>query len=708
LRYSPSVTFTRTLKGLEGSGVSVLEWLKERGYDRLFPVQKAALDSGLIDFKNVLVSAPTGSGKTLVAEIAIKNALDSGFKAVYLLPLRSLAFEKYFSLKKVFPDFNVVLSVGDYHAPQVGNADILVATYERMDSLLRHNAAWLKGVGTVVVDEIHYVGDEERGPTLEVVVTQLKRLGKQIVALSATVGNPEVLASWLEAELIYDEWRPVELEEGVMDPKDYVILFEDREERVERVTGEPALDASLVWLREGQVLYFASTRKRAETVAKKMARFVRGGSDSKRWAERARIELEGELGQKLASMIEKGVAFHHAGLTNEARMLVEEAFRSGAIKFVSATPTLAAGVNLPARAVIIEKYTRYGDEGEVPISVSEYKQMAGRAGRAGLDEVGTSVLVARPYTDPVELYEHYVLGRPEDVESALTSARALRRSLLGLIASKVIRDKNGLIDFIEDTLFGVTEGAERALEDAERALEFLERARLVAGSRATPLGELVAKQYVDPLGAKIVLDALKKRKGKTSPWGYLHLISSTPDMPKRGIASKEVKSLLRASDERYDELLLKEPSDYVTEAAWLSALKVASILEDWINEVPEDTIAERYNVYPGDVRVYSDTAAWLVHAYSEIATFEGLNTHAEAMKKLEVRLKYGVAEELVELVQIPFIGRVRARLLWEVGIRSKEDFLKFPDKAAKAVGAGVVRRALEAMGVKRFGLIKWI
>ena len=682
--------------------------MQERGIKRLFPIQRMTLNAGLLDFESMVVSAPTGSGKTLVAEIAIKNALDHGYKAVYLLPLRSLAFEKYASLKKLFPGFKVVLSVGDYYAPNVGDADILVATYERMDSLLRHRSSWLKDVGTVIVDEIHYVGDEERGPTLEVVVTQLKRLGKQIVALSATIGNPEVLSKWLEAKLIYDEWRPVELEEGIMDPKEYRVMFSDREERVEKVTGEPAIDVSLRWLREGQVLYFASTRKRAEMVAKKMARMTRPGKGAKLWSERARIEIEGELGEKLASLIEKGVAFHHAGLTNEARMLVEEAFREGAIRFVAATPTLAAGVNLPARAVVIEKFTRYGEEGEVPISVSEYKQMAGRAGRAGLDEVGTAILVAKPYTDPVELFERYVLGRPEDVESALTSARALRRALLGLIASKVIKSKNDLVEFIGDTLFGVTEGAERALEDAERALELLDKINLVKDMKATALGELVSKQYVDPLGVKIVLKALEKRKGKTSAWGYLHLVSLTPDMPKRVVRSSEVRELFALSEERYDELLVREPTEYVSESVWLSALKVASILEDWIREVPEDVIAEKYKVYPGDVRVYSDTAAWLVHAYSEIARFVGMNPHAEGLAKLELRLKYGVSEELIELVQIPYIGRVRARKLWEAGIRSKRDFVERADLAGKVVGRGVVKRALEAMGVKGYGLSKWL
>ncbi len=684
------------------------EWLKERGIEELFPVQKKAVEAGLFDFRSVLVSAPTGSGKTLVAEMAIKNALDHGYRAVYLTPLRSLAFEKFESLKSKFPLASIELSVGDYHSPNIKDADILVATYERMDSLLRHNSPWLKEVATVVVDEIHYVGDEERGPTLETVVTQLKRMGKQIVALSATIGNPEKLAEWLEAELIYDEWRPVKLEEGVMDPREYKVIFEDRTVSVEEVTGEPALDAALAWLREGQVLYFAPTRKGAEKVAKKMASYVRPGEEAKAWAERMRIEVEGELGERLAKLMEKGVAFHHAGLTNEARMIVEEAFRSGAIRFVAATPTLAAGVNLPARAVVIESYTRYSSEGEVLISVSEYKQMAGRAGRAGLDEIGTSILVAKKYHDPKSVFEFYVKGKPEEVVSALDNARALRRAILGLVSSGIVSGENDLEGFIEETLFGKLWGAKRALEDAKRAVDFLRRLGAVdEGLKATTFGKVIARQYVDPLGVKIVLDALKRRVGKSSALGYLHLVSVTPDMPKRGLRAREFKSLYEVKTLRYTDLVLTEPNDYVSPEAFYSALKVALILEDWINEVPEDTIAKKYDVYPGDVRVYSDTAAWLVHAYAEIAKFKGLERHAQELAKLETRLKYGVSEELLELVQLPYIGRVRARRLWEAGIRSKKDFIEKSDLAAKVVGRGVVKRVLEALGIKSYGLMKW-
>lgn len=654
----------------------------------------------MLSFKNLLVSAPTGSGKTLVAEMAIFNALRHNYNVAYLLPLRSIAFEKYKSLSKVFGKENVTLSVGDYHSPKIEGKRILIATYERMDSILRHEPEWLEDLGVVVVDEIHYVGDQERGPVLETVVTQLKMEGVQLLGLSATVGNLEEIAEWLEAELVYDDWRPVELREGVMNSKSYEILFEDGVERVQRIMNNAALDVAYKYLKEGQVLYFAPTRSRAEKVAEEFSKYFKPDSESKEWADKIRLEVEGEFGERLAKLVERRVAFHHAGLTNEARMIIEDAFRAGVIRLISATPTLAAGVNLPAKTVVIEKYTRYNKEmgASEPITVSEYKQMAGRAGRPGLDDVGISILVAKDNAE--EVFEKYVKGRPEPVSSSLANPKALRKAVLGLIARGTVRSEEELEEFISKTLFGVTKGPEEAMEEAEEVVEFLARMGAITPYMApTRFGSLIAKLYVDPYGAKLVRDALRKRPGKGHALGYLHLISLTPDMPKRSVYPKEFKRLARIAREREYELLVRDFEDL---DLWASALKVALILEDWINEVPDDVISERHKVYPGDVRVFSDTASWLLHAYSEMCKFLGMRRHAEELSKLELRMKYGVREELVNLVKLPYIGRVRARKLWEAGIRGAEDILEKKELVARLIGRKVAEKVIEAIlgGVK--------
>ena len=168
----------------------------------------------------VSISGPTASGKTLVAEMsALNTILNKKQKAIYIVPLRALASEKYYSFKKQYPEIKIRLSTGelDTEDQSLGGADLIIVTSEKFDSLLRHKTPWLKNLGTIIIDEIHLLNDASRGPTLEIVIAIIKKElpRAQIIGLSATIGNPEELAKWLKAELVKDEWRPVKLKKGV-------------------------------------------------------------------------------------------------------------------------------------------------------------------------------------------------------------------------------------------------------------------------------------------------------------------------------------------------------------------------------------------------------------------------------------------------------------------------------------------------------------
>jgi helicase len=185
----------------------------------LTPVQQKCLQAGLLEGKSLLACAPTASGKTLVATMAISNTLGTG-KAIYLVPLKALASEKYKEYQQLLKDtnFKVTIATGEVDSPSLhlANYDLLILTTEKLDSLLRHRLPWLSQIRTVIVDEIHLLNDSSRGPTLEIILTILRSLIKpQIIALSATIGNPKELADWLKAELILDTWRPVELKQGI-------------------------------------------------------------------------------------------------------------------------------------------------------------------------------------------------------------------------------------------------------------------------------------------------------------------------------------------------------------------------------------------------------------------------------------------------------------------------------------------------------------
>lgn len=194
--------------------------LKKRNFTELRPAQHKAISKGLFQDKNLLICTPTASGKTLVAELAFLNAIyhDNG-KAVYVVPLKALASEKYKTFKKDYPDLKIGLSSGDIDSDDsyLRNSDLIITTSEKFDSLIRHRAPWINEVKVLVIDEIHLMNDPGRGPTLEIVITLMRKLIKklQIVGLSATVGNPEEMADWLDAKLILDTWRPVKLKKGV-------------------------------------------------------------------------------------------------------------------------------------------------------------------------------------------------------------------------------------------------------------------------------------------------------------------------------------------------------------------------------------------------------------------------------------------------------------------------------------------------------------
>lgn len=197
------------------------EVIEKENITELRPAQEKAIKKGLLKGKSLLVCTPTASGKTLIAEIAaLNNIINNKGKAIYIVPLKALANEKYKEFKRKYSHLTrIALSIGDIDSsdPYLSDFDFIITTSEKFDSLIRHHAPWLNYVKTVIIDEIHLMTDVERGPTLEILITILRQLLKnlQIIALSATIGNPKELAEWLNAELVIDSWRPVELRQGV-------------------------------------------------------------------------------------------------------------------------------------------------------------------------------------------------------------------------------------------------------------------------------------------------------------------------------------------------------------------------------------------------------------------------------------------------------------------------------------------------------------
>lgn len=320
----------------------------ENRIETFTPPQEEALSKGLFQ-KNMVVSSPTASGKTLIAEMSfLKTTLEESKKAVYIVPLKALASEKYSEFKEKYGEkIRVMVSTGDADSPDewLVKADLIITTSEKMDSLIRHSATWLSKLGLVVVDELHLIGDASRGATLEVVITRLKNIPDlRILCLSATIKNCKELSEWLGAELVESDYRPVVLHEGVLVHNR--ITFRENVRNLKADYGEASYNLVKNAYEQGkQSIVFVSSRRRAESLASKLE--MVNDDSLKKLSEKVLKSLPRPTTQcrKLSECLGKGVAFHHAGLVQKQKTLIEQAFRNGELPVIFATPTLCLDEN---------------------------------------------------------------------------------------------------------------------------------------------------------------------------------------------------------------------------------------------------------------------------------------------------------------------------------------------------------------------------
>lgn len=687
--------------------------LVEKGFVNLHPPQAEAIPLAL-QGKNLVAAIPTASGKSLIGFVPAMNmVLTSGKKVLYIVPLKALASEKKDDLDGfAHLGFKVMMSSGDLDSDdsKLRDADIIIATSEKADSMIRHGSTWIKSVGLVIADEIHMIHDPSRGPTLEVALTKLMRRNRdlQIIALSATISNANDLALWLDAELVTSDWRPIPLREGVYYNDE--ISFDDSSSKDVPPGSDTIWQLIEQTVREGgQCLVFVNMRKSTESLAVKYSPKMKKISGMCLTSDEEEI-LAGDadstaMGKKLASCVGSGMAFHNAGLSYTQRRFVEDNFKNGRIKCIVATPTLAAGINLPARRVIVRDTYRFeSNAGNVPISVMEVKQMCGRAGRPGYDPYGESVLIAKNYEDYEHLMDDYVMHDTERLTSKLGNESILRGHILGLIATGDASSEDDVVAFMHDTFYGSTSqlyGIESVVENvvdflcgegmAERQGDFV---------RILPFGKRISDLYIDPKSAIILRDAVKKISDKTEDLMILHAVTSTPDV--LGLYPRKAdEPRLDATVREYDGEFLVDPyEDEENYEYFMSDLKTALLLEDWISEVSEENMTESLGVGPGDIRARVDMAEWLVYAMNEVA-FIFNPAATKRIKPLLTRIRYGIKEELLPLISFRGVGRVRARVLFGNGIRCTEDVQR-TDVAALAtmhkIGPALAKSMKEQAG----------
>lgn len=666
---------------------SIINSLKQKGINELYEYQKECLK--FID-SSYIISAPTNSGKTLLAILSIAKELEKNNKVIYCVPLVALANEKFEEFKNIFKNYKVAISVGDYDSADefLIYYDIIITTYEKLDSLIRHEANWISQVGLIIIDEIHLLNDFHRGPTLEFLIMKIKKIipNIKIIGLSATIKNVEEIANWLNINFYKTDFRPINLYEGVL-LNNYIYLNNYKKIKLKENGIEGLIKTVLD--KNKQILIFCSTRKEAENLAKKLSeitkKYVR--EDLTHFSKEIlnALEVPTEQCRKLSELLKNGIAFHHAGLVYKQRKIIEDLFRNKKIKVLVSTTTLSMGLNLPSFCVLIANYKRFESGKKEFISNIEYKQMVGRAGRIPYDKFGIGLLFAKTKAEAKMLFNRYIFGDLEEIISKIGNEVILRSQILSLISSNFVKDEKELVEFLKTSFFYYQTKNKKFLETkSKEIIKLLKNWKFIEEKekelRATRIGKRVSELYIDPLSAKILIDGIQKINEETKKILIFQLISSTTEMKFLvNVRDKEYEKLLNFYYSNLGKFLIEIPNEFDLEFEYfLPTFKLSLILDSWINEKNEDEILKEFKITPGELRGILEIADWMLYSLHELALLLGKLEILKKIKKLRIRVKYGIKEELIPLIRIEGIGKIRARKLYNYGIKTIEQLRKIP------------------------------
>jgi helicase len=680
-------------------------WKKSYG-EFLLPIQeKAIVKHNVLGGRNLIIFAPTSSGKTLVGEIVSVHYAMAKKRALYLVPMKALAEEKYHHFKEMYGELGIktIISTHDRkeHDQDLERKEfhIAVVVFEKLNALLVKNPSLLEGIGLVVVDELQMMGDATRGADLELLLTKilLSPFRPQLLGLSAVLGDAEDLARWLKAELLIDRRRPVELRKGIfsrgifsylehnsgMEGEEKWPLSEEDEEEIF------SLRAAKYLAEENgeQGIIFLPDKLATETLGEKLKDMVRFPAAPGAIEELESFE-ESYSKDLLLALLSNGIAIHNADLSWEERDLVERYFRKGEIRIILSTSTLAMGINLPAKNVFIpeKKWSTplHGDRLAMSdITKAEHENMGGRAGRLGfVGEFGRAILVTSSPFQKNALYEYYVKGGFENLHPALRD-EDLDLYCLNLVASGLCSAEEEIQKFLLSTYTGVScwvgkSGISVAApfcdkiggiidkclnwgllkRDVQDRLQATERGKVTAQmgiSVDTCLNLLKWMDLCDPMrvsdlevlvAAALTVDARE-----------IHV-----PLRKSEFRQSKYRNLFRGEVERLgegDKILFKSilgPSHrplYEQERA----LKKALILYQWISSSPTREIEEAHNVFSGAIKKMGEEFSWLIEAISTLAKADGWPE--QVIKKMDVlgeRLSFGIDSKGLELAKLRIRG----------------------------------------------------
>lgn len=707
---------------------------------------------GVLKGRNLVYCAPTSGGKSLVAEVLmVRRVMATGRPAMLVLPFVSLCSEKAAHLTRLLSPLNK--EVKEFyggmhsHASLGTTTGVIVCTIEKANILINRmlEDQTLNFLSCLVVDELHMVGDEDRGYQLELLLTKLMYAaaacdegdddeeflseGLQIIGMSATLPNVDAVARWLKASLYQTQFRPVPLKQFIKVGRE---IRDEHRQAVRTLETPPGWekqdpDHTALLAKETvddghSVLIFCCSKNQCSATAKQVSRLVEvserripvKGVELSQHPTRASVceelgRIPGGADPALLETMPRGVAFHHAGLSSEERDLVERAYKCGAVSVLCATSTLAAGVNLPARRVIFKHpYVGWYAANNV-LDGTRYRQMAGRAGRAGVDTFGESILVARDV--PLPRLEALMVEGARPIESCLLEGKkGMKRAMLEVVAAGVVKTPADVDRYIRCTLLHAMNSFELVRDSTIAALKWLGQKEhtFIFWDKDSDcyechaFGKAVLASGLPPEMCMTIKADLERARESFVMTTELHLTylcvpvmeDITPDwarfyetirrlqgaaatvMTKVGVNPGFAMQLSRGlgmsrGNTRRSEQQME--MERICKRFW-----VALILTDLIQEVDMLDVQQKYAVPRGTIQGLQDRAsrfASMVAAFCEKLGWYDLEA---LITKFQSRVLHGVRQEILALSEIPFVKSHTARLLYKAGLRTPEAVAAVP------------------------------
>lgn len=635
--------------------------LKLKKWDKLNETQQISIDQGLLGTNsNFVLIAPTSSGKTGVAQLAMLQALEKRQRIIYLVPMKPLINEKTKDFKDLFDNIAGI----DSSPTEWDKADIVITTFETFYKTALTQTSHAQGFGLAIVDEFHLLYDPMRGFNLEKVITIIKELGIRIICLSATFEDNKEIGAWLNAKVVVipETTRKVQLKHGIIDMSGVAMSRQNKE-----------LCVQLLQMRKEPYLVFCTTKESTSARAREMctllnkAVFNEGEIRTEVTKTLARKRLtNGE--EELLKCLTKGVGFHHSGLDQRLRNLVETMFANKGINYLFATTGLAYGVNFPAKTVVVADTSFYDSSmpgRRMAIPVYMYVQMAGRAGRPGFGDEGYAFVVKKRGESDVAKYQNNTIER---AISVIGRDDYFRKAILELIYSDRCKDEQ-ILSFFQNTFFSFQSERQKVqfvpfslFEILKGHVRYLYDNGFVthvgaAGYKLTGLGE-VTIGFLFSTFANYALEPFLEINKMLSADGSVrmdHSIIYRMSQLFNGAClgkihrerSEKVTSYYERIGVPASDLGNPEYSAYAVCNGWMENLELADIESDCkvsASQCPQVAI-ELYK---------------LLGVYEKLALKRGIAIPPE-FKDFRDRVRFGVTEEELPLARLRGIGRATTR-----------------------------------------------